>query len=266
MTRDGGGTVLLTGAGSGIGRAVALTLADCGRRLALVDIDDTSVTEVAAEATRRGARAVLVLPADVSREDQVERAVSVTIDELGVPTAVFANAGIEMNGPAHDLPIDDWRRVIDVNLTGVFLTAKHSVRAMVDAHATGAIVCTASPSAFVGFAGGGNAAYGASKGGIVALVKSLAVDYAPAGIRVNAVVPGAIDTPLLVAGVPESDRTQFTDQLRTRAAAQIPMRRLGQPAEVAAAVVWLLSPAASYVTGSSLVCDGGLLARSANDF
>jgi NAD(P)-dependent dehydrogenase (short-subunit alcohol dehydrogenase family) len=130
---------------------------------------------------------------------------------------------------------------------------------MLAAGATGSVVCTSSPSAFVGFAGGGNAAYAASKGGISALVRSLALDYAAHGIRVNAVVPGATDTPLLTAGAPR-------EQILERARKEIPLGRLGEPAEVAEAVVWLWSDAAGYVTGSHLVVDGGLMAKSANTF
>jgi 3-oxoacyl-[acyl-carrier protein] reductase len=127
-------------------------------------------------------------------------------------------------------------------------------------------VCTSSPSAFTGFAGGGNGAYGASKGGVSALVRSLAIDYAPQGIRVNAVVPGATDTPLLLVGTPSEERAAARDDLLREAGRQIPLGRLGRPDEIAAAVVWLLSDDASYVTGSHLVCDGGLMARSANTF
>jgi NAD(P)-dependent dehydrogenase (short-subunit alcohol dehydrogenase family) len=119
------------------------------------------------------------------------------------------------------------------------------------------VVCTSSPAAFVGHAGGGNAAYAASKGGISAMVRSLALDYAPYGIRVNAVVPGATDTPLL---------GDARDEIAERAREEIPLGRLAAPAEVAEAVLWLWSDAASYVTGSHLVVDGGLMAKSANTF
>jgi NAD(P)-dependent dehydrogenase (short-subunit alcohol dehydrogenase family) len=258
-------TALVTGAGSGIGRAAALALAAPTVRLAVIDKNHDSAVVVADEAIGRGADRAIAVAADVSVEADVEQAVSCTVEELGRPTAVFANAGIEINAPAHEMQSADWQRVINVNLGGVFFTVKHTLRSMLRADG-GSIVCTGSPSAFVGFSGTGNAAYGASKGGVVALVKSLAVDYAPRNIRVNAVIPGAIETPLLSAGVAEADREQHLARVRTRATSQIPMRRLGQPDEVAAAVVWLLSPAASYVTGISLICDGGLLARSANDF
>lgn len=259
-------TVLVTGAGSGIGRAVALLCAERGARIAALDVDGEAARRVAGEAVRAGAPAALPLPCDVADEDRVARAVAACTGELGTPDGVFANAGVEVNGPAHEMPLADWRRVLEINLTGVFLTCKHALRAMLAAGGGGSIVCASSPSAFVGFAGGGNGAYGASKGGITALVRSLALDYAPYGIRVNAVVPGATDTPLLLAGVPEERHASARRDLRDAAREQIPLRRLGEPREIAQAVAWLLSAESSYVTGSHLVCDGGLMAKSANTF
>jgi NAD(P)-dependent dehydrogenase (short-subunit alcohol dehydrogenase family) len=259
-------TVLVTGAASGIGAAVTLAAARAGARVAAIDIDGQRVAELAGQAERDGAAAAIGLETDVSDEAAVERALDRCCEELGVPTSVLANAGVEVNGPAHELPLAQWKQLLEVNLTGAFLTARRAIAAMLDAGVGGSVVCTSSPSAFIGFAGGGNAAYAASKGGISALVRSLALDYAAAGIRVNAVVPGATDTPLLTVGVSDDERPAARERLIADAAEQIPLARLGDPEEIAGAVLWLWSDAASYVTGSHLVIDGGLMAKSANTF
>jgi NAD(P)-dependent dehydrogenase (short-subunit alcohol dehydrogenase family) len=251
-------SVLVTGGGSGIGAAVALAAGQRGDRVAVLDVDGAGA--IADQARHAGAPAAVGLEVDVRDEAAVEAAIATVTDELGVPTAVLANAGIEVNAPAHELEREQWDRTLDTNLTGAFLTARHAIRALLGASARGSLVLTSSPSAFVGFAGGGNAAYAASKGGISALVRSLALDYAPHGIRVNAVVPGATDTPLLAAG------GSAREELVERARHEIPLGRLAAPSEVAEAVLWLWSDAASYVTGSHLVVDGGLMAKSANTF
>jgi NAD(P)-dependent dehydrogenase (short-subunit alcohol dehydrogenase family) len=259
-------TVFITGGASGIGAAVVALAAEAGARVAVVDADERGAAAVADDAARRGAPEALAIRADVRHEDEVQRAVARCEAELGTPTAVLANAGIEVNAPGHVLPRGDWDRVLEVNLTGAFLTARHAIGCMLAAGVGGSVVCTSSPAAFVGFAGGGNAAYAASKGGISAMVRSLALDYARDGIRVNAVVPGATDTPILVTGVPEVERERTHAELVERARHELPMGRMAQPSEIAEAVLWLWSDRSSYVTGSHLVCDGGLLAKSANTF
>lgn len=261
-----GKTAFVTGAGSGIGAAVTVAAARAGARVVAVDVDPARLEQVAAELARAGANDVLALEVDVGCEDAVEEALVRCRERFGAPTAVLANAGIEVNAPAHQLALADWDRTIRINLTGAFLTARQAIQSMLEAEVGGSVVCTSSPSAFVGFAGGHNAAYAASKGGISAMVRSLALDYASAGIRVNGVVPGATDTPLLTVAARAEERTQLRDRIVALAQAQVPLGRLGTPAEVANAVMWLWSDAASYVTGSHLIVDGGLLAKSANSF
>ena len=261
------GTVaLVTGAGSGIGAAVALRALAGGARVAALDLDAAALRALGDAAERSGSPRPLALAVDVADDRAMEAAVARCRAELGVPTRVLANAGIEVNGPAHELPLAEWQRVLAVNLQGCFLTARHAIRALLDERASGSIVCTSSPAAFVGFAGGGNAAYAASKGGVSALVRSLALDYAPHAIRVNAVVPGATDTPLMLAGVAPAERAAARAALVERAAAEVPLGRMADPREIAHAVAWLWSDDAAYVTGSHLVCDGGLMAKSANTF
>lgn len=259
-------TVVITGGASGIGRAVALACARLGARVAVIDVDGDAATAVAAEAGAAGSPHAVAVACDVSSEVSVRDAYDEVVQAIGVATRIFANSGIEINQPLHQFDLESWRRVVEVNLVGVFLTCREALRRLVDAELPGSLVCTSSPSAFVGFAGGGNSAYAASKGGISAFVRSAALDYASYRIRVNAVVPGATDTPMLVASMPEQARHAELDMIRLSAGDQIPLGRLGRPEEIASAVVWLLSDDSSYVTGTNLVCDGGLMAKSANNF
>lgn len=250
-----------------MGRAVALMCAERGARVAVLDIDGERANLVAQESEERGATGAVGLRCNVGVEEEVEEAVGRCESELGVLRGVFANAGIEINGLGHELAYETWRKVLTTNLDGVFLTCKHALRAMLDAGgAGGSVVCTSSPAAFVGFSGGGNGAYAASKGGISALVRTLALDYAPHGIRVNAVVPGATDTAIMWAGYPEEEREAARRDVEEKAKGEIPLGRLARPEEPARAVLWLLSNESSYVTGSHLVCDGGILAKSPNTF
>ncbi len=257
--------VLVTGAASGIGRATVLLWTGRGVAVAATDRDKDGLGILAEEARASGGRLV-TLPGDVTSEPDIERIFAEASDALGTVARVVASAGIEINAASHDLPAADWERVLQTNLTGTFLTCRVALRSMVEAQVGGSIVCLSSPAAFVGFAGGGNAAYAASKGGVSALVRSLAIDYAQYGIRVNAVVPGATDTPLQLSAVPTQERAAARDELVERAAHEVPLGRLARPAEIAEAIAWLLSDQASYVTGSHLVCDGGLLAKSVNTF
>lgn len=258
--------VVVTGAASGIGRAIALAAARQGWAVTALDLDEPGVETVARHAVDVGAPRSIGIRCDVSDEDSVARAFHRAAAELGTPTGVVANAGIELNAPLVDMPLGQWNRVLSVNLTGTFLTVREGVRHMLADSVGGSIVCVSSPSAFVSFAGGDNGAYGASKGGISAFVRSAAIDLGVKGIRVNGLVPGATRTPLMVVGVPEDRQAATLAQIDAAAQTQVPLGRLAEPDEIAAAATWLLDDSSSYVTGSNLVCDGGLLAKSANDF
>ena len=250
--------IVLTGGGSGIGKSTALLCAEkLGARLAVLDIDESAARDVADEAVSRGAPHAIGIGCDVTDESQVEKAFERCTAELGAPDAVFANAGIDIGGLEHELSYETWDRVLSTNLSGVFLTCKHALRAMLGAGKGGSIVCTSSPAASVALAAGGTGAYSASKGGVSALVRCLAIDYARHGVRVNAVVPGATETPLMWANVAEDERERMREQINN----EVPLGRLADPAEIGHAVVWLLSDSSAYVTGSHLVCDGGILAK-----
>lgn len=251
-------TIVITGGGSGIGRAVALLCAERGDNVAILDNDEKSASKTATQALACGSKGAINVVCDVSNESQVERAFAEVQAAFGPPDGVFANAGIDIGGLIHELPIETWQRILDTNLTGVFLACKHGLRAMLDAKIAGSIVCTSSPCGSVALAAGAAGAYSATKGGISSLVRCMAVDYARYGIRVNAVVPGATETSLMWNNVAAAD----VDRMRAQLNREIPLGRLSQPDAPARAVMWLLSDESSYVTGSHLVCDGGILAKA----
>jgi NAD(P)-dependent dehydrogenase (short-subunit alcohol dehydrogenase family) len=257
-----GRVALITGAGSGIGRALALLCADCGCKLAIVDKNRHSSDVVASEAMDRGSPLAISIGADVSVEAEIEHAFEETEKSLGIPSAICANAGIDIGGPFHELEVGQWQRTIAVNLDGVFFTLRRAISEMLRGRIGGSIVCISSPAASVGFAAGGVGAYSASKGGVSALVRSLAIEYARCGIRVNAVVPGATETPLMWSNTDPA----MIDRFRTQIETEIPLRRLAEPQEPAKAAMWLLSSDSAYVTGAHLVCDGGILAKASISF
>jgi NAD(P)-dependent dehydrogenase (short-subunit alcohol dehydrogenase family) len=247
--------LIVTGAARGIGAATAALAAEQGHLVVLLDRDGAAV-ESEAERLRRGGATCLSLACDVADEDEVRQAFARTIDQFGPPGGLVTSAGIDRGGLVHELEASTWDEVIAVNLRGTFLACREAVRSMRTAGG-GAIVCLASPFALA--AAGGVAAYGASKAGVCALVRSLAVDYAADGIRVNALLPGPTETELMWANVPGGEIDATRDTVRR----EVPLSRLAEPAEIARAALWLMSESASYITGAQLACDGGLLARAA---
>ena len=246
---------LITGAASGIGRATALVFAREGAPVALVDLDAERGEAVVREITAGGGRAIFIR-GDVSRADDCERAVREAAGELGGLRILFNNAGIIRRSTIVDLSEADWDRVIDVNVKSIFLMSRCAIP-LLERAGGGSIINTASGWGIVG--GPKAAVYCASKGAVVLLTKAMAIDHGPAGIRVNCVCPGDIDTPMLRS---EAEQLGEPAERFLAEAARRPLSRLGLPEDIAEAVLWLAGDASSFVTGSALVVDGGGLAGS----
>jgi NAD(P)-dependent dehydrogenase (short-subunit alcohol dehydrogenase family) len=239
--------VIVTGAAQGIGRAVALHLASPGVALAVWDVKRDGVEETAKLCHERGA-AARGWTVDVGDADAIEAAVSAFERTWGKPDGLVNNAGIFPRARALDMKLAEWEEVLRVNLTGTFVTARTVAARMKDL-GRGAIVNTASGRALAGAANGAH--YAASKGGIIALTKSLALDWAAYGIRVNCVIPGLTDT--------AQPRVEMGDNELYAAGASIPMGRIGRPEDIAAVVAFLLSDDAGYMTGQSVAANGGAI-------
>lgn len=250
VTEISDGVAIVTGGASGIGRATARRFAAEGARVVVSDLDLERAEETVELIADDGGEAIAV-GTDVSDADDVAALVDETVETYGPPDFAFNNAGIEgSHAPLADQSLEDWQTVIDVNQTGVYLCLKAELEVMAE-NGGGSIVNT---SSIAGLTVAGPGPYVASKHGVIGLTRVAAAQYGDAGVRVNAVCPGVIDTEMVARSAEE-----MGDQLEAFVEAK-PLGRMGRPEEVAAAVVWLCSEEASFVTGHPLVVDGGYMA------
>ena len=253
MNRLAGKSILLTGAAAGIGRAAAKLAAQEGARCAIVDVALAGAEETAAQIQAAGGEAI-ALTCDVTQSDQVQAAIAATVDAFGRLDGAVNNAGVSGTlAFSAEMAEEDWQHTLDVNLTGVFRCLKYELQQMMAQEGGGAIVNTASAAGLIGLPRA--VAYAASKHGVIGITRTAALEYARRGIRVNAVCPGFVETAMV--DIWDEMRPGMLDGVRRFN----PMRRLGQPDEVAAAIVWLLSDEASFVNGHTLSVDGGVTAQ-----
>lgn len=247
--RFAGKVAFITGAGSGIGRATAVAFAAEGADVVITGIDPDGNAETERRVADHGGRA-LTLRCDVTRSDDIADALDRTIETFGRLDVAFNNAGVDQpSAPLADIDEADWDRLMDVDLRGVFLCMKHEIPHMVR-NGGGAIVNASSGAGVIGIRG--QSAYAAAKHAVIGLTKSAALDYAADGLRINAICPGIIETPMM-------DRfSGGTPGGRARVIALEPAGRMGSPEEVASAVLWLCSDLGSFAVGHAMVVDGGM--------
>ena len=239
----------MTGASSGIGEAVALAFGEAGADVAVNYVSKEDEAEAVVARIRRAGRRALSHRADVSKEDEVRAMFRRVIGEFGTLDILVNNAGLQRDAPFDEMTLEQWQGVLAVNLTGQFLCAREALREF-KRRSAGKIICISSVHEAIPWAGHAN--YAASKGGVMMMMKSLAQEVAPLGIRVNGIAPGAIRTDINRAAWEQPQAREALLKL-------IPYGRIGEPDDVARAAVWLASDDSDYVTGSTLFIDGGMM-------
>lgn len=253
-------SAVITGGASGLGRAACLAFAAEGARVVVADLDEDGAGAVAAEVEQKNGTAVPVR-VDVTSEDDVREMVDAALRSFGTVDCLYANAGIEAPGSAHELTLAEWDRALSINLTGVWLSMRAVLPVFLD-NGGGTIIAQASVAALVGQSG--LAAYSAAKGGVTALTRQVAVEYGRHGIRANTICPGLVPTPLVTRTYEQQNGDAvFGDESAMHAAAarRFPLRRLGRPEDVANLAVYLASPESGWITGGVFAADGGLTAQ-----
>jgi NAD(P)-dependent dehydrogenase (short-subunit alcohol dehydrogenase family) len=249
---------LVTGAGSGIGREIALLYAKQGANVIIADIQLESAGQVLAEIREHGGEAYAV-QLDVASEEQVERVFEQIIQDHGRLDILVNNAGVSHVGNILETSLNDWERVMSINARGVFLCSKYAVKHMVAQQPQGGILVNMASVAGM-IAIDRRLPYSASKGAVISITRSVAIDFVQQGIRANAICPGTVHTPF-VEGYLERNFAATKDEERKKMHARQPIGRMGRPDEIASAALYLASDEASFVTGSTLVIDGGWTAK-----
>lgn len=253
-----GQTAIVTGASSGIGAATAKALARDGANVVINYISKPDVAEQMAHEINNDAHCgdAIAVKADVSKEDQVINMFKQTVDKFGTVDICVANAGLQRDYALHEMPLKEWQKVIDVNLTGQFLCAREAIKEFMRrgrrpevSKALGKIIHMSSVHEVIPWAGHAN--YAASKGAIVMLMQTIAQEYAPIGVRANSIAPGAIKTPINTDAWETPEALKELNKL-------IPYKRIGEPSDIGAAAVWLCSDESDYVNGTTLFVDGAM--------
>ena len=237
--------IIVTGSSSGIGRASAILFAANGAKVVMADVDEEKGLQLESEIRKNGGTAIFV-KTDVSMSPEASKCVNVAVEKFGHLDGLFNNAGINPTGTVIDTSEELWDQVMNTNLKGMFLMSKYAIPRLKDT-GRGAVVCTASVDAFLAIMN--EEAYIASKGGVMSLVKAMALDFGPSGVRVNCICPGAIRTPLYEKFTSESPSTGLANWHA--------LNRIGEAEEVARVAMFLLSDSASFVTGAIVPVDGG---------